>query len=444
MNLPQSVTNCIAALEQAGFEAYCVGGCVRDWLLGVEAQDFDLCTDATPEQMRRIFDPFPLVTAGEKHGTVGVIFGKEVVEITTYRCDGTYSDSRHPDAVQFVRTLEEDLARRDFTVNAMAYSPKRGLQDPFGGQKDLCAGVIRAVGDPHKRFQEDALRILRGMRFAARLGFAIEDATFEAMLSEKSRLDSLARERVFSELSQLLLAADAAHLLRFAPLIAQVIPELESAIGFDQHNPHHAFDIYTHICHVVQAAPRKLALRWAALLHDVGKVATYAPDETGRGHFYGHAKVGAAMAEEILLRLKAPTSLRNQVKDLIARHMTLLEPDKKLLRRRLSQYGVEGVQNLLALQRADFGSKGVIGDDPAPGFGEIGRLIEALLEEDACLRVKDLAVSGSDLIALGYRPGKALGDCLNRLLAAVLEEQLPNEREALLRLAQNELQTVRG
>ncbi len=444
MNLPQSVANCIAALEQAGFEAWCVGGCVRDYLLGVEAQDFDLCTDATPEQMHRVFEGFPLVTAGEKHGTVGVVCGGGVVEITTYRTESTYSDSRHPDQVGFVRSLEEDLARRDFTVNAMAYSRKQGLQDPFGGQKDLRDRVIRAVGDPHKRFQEDALRILRGMRFAARLGFAIEDATFEAMLAQKGRLDSLARERVFSELSQLLLAADAAHLLRYAPLIAQVIPELESAIGFDQHSPHHAFDIYTHICHVVEATPRELPLRWAALLHDVGKVATYAPDETGRGHFYGHAKVGAAMAEEILLRLKAPTALRIQVKDLIARHMTLLTPDKKLLRRRLSQYGVEGVQNLLALQRADFGSKGVIGDDPDPCFDAIAEIIEALLEEDACLSVKDLAVSGSDLIALGYRPGKALGDCLNHLLAAVLEEQIPNERGALLSLAQNELQTVRG
>ena len=443
MNLPQSVTNCIAALEQAGLEAWCVGGCVRDHLLGLQPQDFDLCTNATPAQMRLIFDAFPLVSAGEKHGTIGVIFGKEVVEITTYRCDGAYSDSRHPDAVQFVRSLEEDLARRDFTVNAMAYSPKRGLQDPFGGQKDLRAGVIRAVGDARKRFQEDALRILRGMRFAARLGFAIEDATFDAMLAEKGRLDSLARERVFSELSQLLIAADAAHLLRYAPLIAQVIPELASAIGFDQHSPHHAFDIYTHICHVVEAAPRELALRWAALLHDVGKVATYAPDETGRGHFYGHAKVGAAMAEEILLRLKAPTQLRIQVKDLIARHMTLLTPDKKLLRRRLSQYGVEGVQNLLALQQADFGSKGVIGDDPDPGFREIERMTEELLQENTCLRVKDLAVSGSDLIALGFQPGKALGDCLNYLLAAVLEEQIPNEKEALLSLAEKELQAVR-
>lgn len=431
MNLPRSVSNCIAALEQGGFEAYCVGGCVRDWLLGIEPHDFDLCTGATPEEMHRIFQDFPLVTAGEKHGTVGVVFGHEVVEITTFRTEGAYSDSRHPDWVRFVPTLKEDLARRDFTINAMAYAPGKGLQDPFGGRSDLEAGILRAVGDPNKRFQEDALRILRGMRFAARFGFEIDKATFDAMLEEKERMEELARERVFSELSQLLLAADAGALLTFAPLIVQVIPELASAVGFDQHSPHHAFDIYTHICHVVEAAPRTLPLRWAALLHDVGKVSTYAPDETGRGHFYGHAKAGAEMAGEILLRLKAPGALRIQVVDLIARHMTLLSPDRKLLRRRLSQYGAEGVKNLLALQQADFGSKGVCGDDPDPGFQETRRILDELLAEDACLSLKDLAIDGKDLLALGYPAGKALGGCLNSLLGLVLEEEIPNEKEAL-------------
>ncbi len=440
MNLPQSVNNCIAALESAGFEAWCVGGCVRDWLLGYQPHDFDLATDATPEEMHAVFASFPLVTAGEKHGTVGVIFGHAVVEITTYRTEGAYSDSRHPDWVRFVRSLEADLARRDFTVNAMAWSPKKGLQDPFGGQTDLKAGVLRAVGNPNQRFQEDALRILRGMRFAARLGFQIESATFAAMLEEKERMDGLAKERVFSELSQLLLVADASHLLMFAPLITQVIPQLKTAVGFDQHSPHHAYDIYTHICHVVEAAPKTFPLRWAAMLHDVGKVSTYAPDETGRGHFYGHAKAGAAMADAILLDLKAPTALRTQVVDLIGRHMTLLEPDRKLLRRRLSQYGAEGVQNLLALQRADFGSKGVIGDDPDPGFQEIDRMLGELLQEDACLGLKDLAVKGSDLLAIGYPAGKKLGESLNKLLAAVVDEQVPNEKEALVAMAAELLQ----
>ncbi len=439
MHLPESAHNCIQLLEQAGFSCYCVGGCVRDALLGKAPQDFDLCTSATPEEMHRVFSGFPLVTAGEKHGTVGVIFRKEVVEITTFRTEGDYQDNRHPGWVRFVRSLETDLARRDFTVNAMAYSPTRGLQDPFGGREDLKNGILRAVGDPRARFQEDALRILRGMRFAARLGFSIEKATFEAMLLEKERMGELARERVFSELCKLLLVAKAEHLLAFAPLIAQVIPELERAIGFDQHSPHHAFDIYTHICHVVEAVPRTLPLRWAALLHDVGKASTYAPDETGRGHFYGHAKVGAAMADAILLRLKAPTALREQVVSLIARHMTLLEPDRKLLRRRLNQYGIQGTIDLLALQQADFGSKGVTGDDPDPAFREIEGIIQELLAENACLGLKDLAVDGRDLLALGYPSGKQLGQCLKDLLTAVLEERLPNVRQALLDQARRDL-----
>lgn len=442
MRLPGSAHNCIRLLEQAGYPCYCVGGCVRDALLGRQPHDFDLCTGATPQEMHRVFRDLPLVTSGEAHGTVGVIFGKEVVEITTFRTEGDYSDSRHPDWVRFVRTLEEDLARRDFTVNAMAWSPQRGLRDPFGGQADLAAGVVRAVGDPRQRFREDALRILRGMRFSAQLGFSVEEATFQAMLAEKERMDELARERVFSELCKLLLVASAAHLLRFAPLITQVIPELSAAMGFDQHSPHHAFDIYTHICHVVEAAPKTLPLRWAALLHDVGKVSTYATDEAGRGHFYGHAKVGAEMAREILLRLKAPTALREQVVALIARHMTLLEPDKRLLRRRLSQYGVEGTQALLALQRADFGSKGVTGDDPDPGFQEIEGLIAEILEENACLSLKDLQINGRDLLSLGFPAGKELGQCLNSLLLAVLEEKLPNERQALLSQAEKLLQTL--
>ncbi len=435
MRIPQRVQNCISLLERAGYEAYCVGGCVRDWLLGLQPHDFDLCTSATPEEMHRIFAAFRLVTAGEKHGTVGVVTDADVVEITTFRTEGNYGDSRHPGWVNFVRSLTEDLARRDFTINAMAWSPTRGLQDPFGGQADLNAGILRAVGDPRKRFQEDALRILRGMRFAARFGLEVEQATFAAMLSEKEGMDALARERVFDELCKLLPVVNARHLLTFAPLITQVIPELGAAVGFDQHSPHHAYDIYTHICHVVEASPRDLPLRWAALLHDVGKASTYAPDENGRGHFYGHAKAGAQIADEILLRLKAPTALRTQVVDLIARHMTLLEPERKLLRRRLSQYGAEGVQNLLALQMADFGSKGVIGDDPDPGFREIARLVEELLEEDACLSLKDLAVDGGDLMKLGFPAGKKLGACLNQLLAAVVDEQVPNEKEALLALA---------
>ena len=430
MMLPEYVTFCLDALESAGFAAYCVGGCVRDALLGLTPNDYDICTAALPEQTEAVFSGHPLVLAGKKHGTVGVIFGKEVVEITTFRTEGAYLDNRHPEWVEFVPNIEQDLARRDFTVNAMAWSPTRGLADPFGGRQDLENQILRAVGDPVRRYREDSLRILRGLRFAVRFDLAIEEATWQAMLSEKHLMDNLARERVFSELCQLLLFVSTAEsLVSFGPLLAAVIPELAPMLGFDQRSPHHAYDVFRHTAHVVVGVSADLPLRWAALLHDVGKVPTFTQDTTGRGHFYGHAQVGAKMADTILRQLKAPTELREQVVFLIDKHMTKLEPEKKLLRRRLSQYGWEAVCGLLALQWADFTSKGVTGT--APDFRRIRDLLTEIREEDSCLSLKDLAVNGHHLMALGIQ-GKEIGQTLNRLLEAVMDETVPNETQALL------------
>ena len=299
MFLPESIAEIINALETAGFSAYAVGGCVRDACLGLDPHDYDLCTSALPEQTEAVFRDRRLVLAGKKHGTIGVVTATGVVEITTFRTEGSYRDNRHPDWVQFVPDVESDLARRDFTVNAMAYSPTRGYADPFGGREDLRKGILRAVGDPEKRFQEDALRILRGVRFAVRFGLKVDAATEQAMFSQAARMDSLARERVFEELCKLLPLVTAEDLQRFAPILAAVIPELKPMIGFDQRSPHHAYDLYTHVAHVVAGVPADLALRWAALLHDVGKVPTFTLDETGRGHFYNHAAKGAEMADEI-------------------------------------------------------------------------------------------------------------------------------------------------
>ena len=275
---------------------------------------------------------------------MGVVTDFGVVEITTFRREGAYRDNRHPDWVKFVPNVEEDLARRDFTVNAMAYSPKRGFADPFGGRKDLKNRVLRAVGDPVKRFQEDSLRILRGVRFAVRYGLTVEAETENAMGSQAHLMDNLARERVFVELCKLLPLVDAEELKRFAPILAAVIPELEPMIGFDQRSPHHAYDLFTHVAHVVAGVPGDLSLRWAALLHDIGKIPTFTQDETGRGHFYGHAPKGAQMAEEVLHRLKAPTLLREQVVFLIEKHMTKLLPEKKTLRRQIGRLGWENVE----------------------------------------------------------------------------------------------------
>ena len=427
MYIPNSVLELINTLEEAGFETWVVGGCVRDHLMGNVPHDYDCCTAAEPEAMQALFADRQLVLAGLKHGTVGVVTEAGVVEITTFRTEGGYLDSRHPDWVKFVRDVKEDLARRDFTVNAMAYSPRRGLCDPFGGQADLKNGLLRAVGDPVLRFREDALRILRGLRFAARFGFQIEEATRTAMHTEIAGLDTLARERVLTELEGFLLAATARDILDGAELLCRIIPELAPQLGFDQKNPHHEHDIFTHTAMVVERAPKEPVLRMAALLHDLGKPATFSLDEKGVGHFYGHAGLGAKMAEDILRRLKCSNALRDEVTWLIAHHMDRFPCEEKSARRCLSKHGLPRMERLTRLQMADFGGKV---DD-----GDLDEWLGLLREVDAregALTLKTLAVKGKDLIGLGIAPGKQVGELLNRLLSMVLAGELPNQREALL------------
>ena len=428
MILPEEPLFCIQKLENAGFACYAVGGCVRDSLLGKTPHDYDLCTAATPEQIKAVFSDFPQIHAGEKHGTIGIIFpNKNVYEITTFRTEGDYSDSRHPGWVTFVSHIEGDLARRDFTVNAMAYSPKRHLADPFGGQADLQNKILRSVGDPKRRFTEDALRILRGVRFSVTYDLAVEPETLSAMETLAPRMEHLARERVFDELCKLLPRINAQQLLHFAPILTEVIPQLRPCIGFQQRNPHHIHDVYTHIAHVVQRTPADLTLRWAALLHDVGKPNSFSLDDHGCGHFYGHAKGSAELANEILLQLKAPTALRSQVITLVKLHMDRIPAEKKAVKRFLSRHGEETLRQLLALQKADFGGKKPKYD---PYVEEITGILEEILAENACLSLKDLALNGHDLMAMGYS-GAAIGCTLHTLLDAVLDERVPNRKDAL-------------
>ena len=431
MTVPDYVQICINRLESAGFAAYAVGGCVRDSLLGLTPQDFDLCTAALPEQTEAVFSDCRLILAGKKHGTVAVVTDGGIVEITTFRTEGNYSDNRHPEWVKFVPDIREDLARRDFTVNAMAFSPTRGFTDPFGGRADLENRILRAVGDPGTRFREDSLRILRGVRFAVKYGLRVEDHTMEAMVQLRHLMANLARERVFDELCKLLLLVNAPDLLCFAPILAAVIPELEPMLGFDQCSPHHAYDLFTHTAHVCAAVPAELPLRWTALLHDTGKIPTFTTDDTGRGHFYGHAGESAKIANDVLHRLKAPTALREQVVNLIGLHMTKIQPERKSVRRWLSRLGAGTMEALLQLQEADMGSKGTGKPGELEQFAQLRALMAELQAEDACLSLKDLAVNGHDLMALGFS-GREIGKKLDFLLSLVLDEKVENTKEALL------------
>ena len=433
MYLPEHVASCISALEKAGFSAYVVGGCVRDALLGLTPCDYDMCTAAMPEQTEAVFADRQLVRSGKMHGTVGVVTEGKVVQITTYRTGGDCRDNRHPERAAFVPEVEKELARRDFTVNAMAYSPDLGYIDPFGGSSDLVYGILRTVGKPKARFREDALRILRGVRFALRFRLTPDPDTLKAMLRQAPSVNYLAGERIFSELCGILPLVTAKSLQTYAPIVTQVIPELKRCLNFNQYSPHHAYDVYTHTAHVTEAVAPHLALRLAALLHDVGKPVVFYRDAAGAGHFPDHARESAMLADQILRRLKAPNELREQVVFLVGHHMTPFQADRKLLRRRLSKYGEENCRLLLLLQKADFCSKGVQGE--GPDYDAIEQMLDEILREDPCLQIKDLAVGGRELMELGYEPGPKLGQALESLLLLVVDEVIANEPEALLEKA---------
>lgn len=429
----------LEALERAGWEAYLVGGCVRDMLLGRAAHDFDICTRALPEQTARVFRDIPQDDAGRRHGTVKLLLPQGDIEITTFRREGGYTDGRHPGWVEFVPDVQTDLARRDFTVNAMAWSPVRGYADPFGGQEDLKNKILRCVGQPRRRFEEDGLRILRGIRFAARFQLAVEDRTMDAMIALAPLTRHLAPERAFEELTGFLLAAQAEDILRFAPILTALIPELASAVGFDQCSPHHAYDVYTHIAHVTQAVPAEPVLRWAALLHDVGKPPCFSLGPDGVGHFYGHAAKSTELAEGILTRLRFDTAGRTRITQLIRYHDLPIAPEAKPIRRLMNKLGVETVRQLFELHIADTCGQSAICAGRVETYRQAERVLDELLAADACFSLKDLAVNGDDLLALGLR-GRAVGAALQACLDAVMDETLPNDRAALLGYAAENLQ----
>ena len=433
IQIPEHALTVVERLERYGYEAYVVGGCVRDSLLGRSPKDWDVCTNALPEEVLRVFKRFHVIKTGLQHGTVTVMVSHQPVEVTTFRIDGNYTDNRHPDSVNFVSRVEEDLARRDFTINAMAYNPTRGLVDAFGGQEDLRAGIIRCVGEPDARFNEDGLRILRALRFAARYNFGIETETAYSIHRNRHLLENVSVERIYVELKGILVGEGVlGMMLAFPDVFAIIIPELEPTIGFDQRNPHHCYDVWTHTAHAVQNAPADEVLRLALLLHDIAKPASFSLGEDSKGHFYNHGEKGAEMARSILLHLKSDTATLQNVVTLVREHDSMLPTTAPGMRRLIGRLGIETLQQLLAVKQADMDAQSTHERARKQATLRNARLLlEDVLDEPPAFTVSDLALSGRDLIAMGVKPGPAMGDILKTLLAEVQDEHLDNTREAL-------------
>ena len=436
IKLPPNVKKAISLLESAGFEVCAVGGCVRDSLLRKTPDDWDITTSASPEQMKEVFSSFHCIETGIQHGTLTVVIGSPL-EITTFRLDGEYEDNRHPKSVEFTSDLSADLARRDFTVNAMAYSPSQGLSDPFGGQEDLKNHIIRCVGEADRRFNEDALRILRGLRFASVLDFEIEDKTAESIHKNKALLKNISVERISKELMRLICGAGAHRVLSgFADVLFEIMPELSPMYKNSHDNPHHCYDIYEHTLYSLENVRPDPVPRFAMLLHDSGKPASKTFSQDGRAHFYGHQKLSAELAAQILARLKVSNSFRDEVLFLVGNHDRWeLYENPENMKKYLARFGLDRVLELLEVMRAD-----VLSQSPEYRFRlekieKAERTAKEIAALKPCLSLKGLAVNGKTLMANGIPEGKTLGAVLSALLGEVIDGKTKNSSEELIRRA---------
>ncbi len=433
MDMPKNVDIAINLLQSAGFEAYAVGGCVRDSLLGKTPNDWDITTSAKPEDMKSVFADFHCIDTGIKHGTVTVVIDGEPLEITTFRLDGEYEDNRHPKSVTFTSDLGADLGRRDFTVNAMAYSKMTGTVDLFGGQNDLKNGIIRCVGDPDRRFNEDALRILRALRFASALDFEIEEKTAQSLLKNRALLGNISEERIAKELLKLVCGKGAKRILTdFAPVLFEILPELQPMYKNSHDNPHHCYDIYEHTLIAVESIDPEPTLRFAMLLHDCGKPAVKKFDENGVAHFYGHQRISAEISAQILARLKVSNKFRDEILFLVSNHdrWELYENTEKMPRY-LSKFGLDGVLNLLKVMRAD-----VLAQSPEYRYrldqiADAEEIAKNLAAQKPCLSLSELQINGRTLMDIGIPQGRKLGAVLAQLLDEVIDGVTKNTQEAL-------------
>lgn len=437
--IPNEVTEVMKTLDQDNYQAYIVGGCVRDILLNREPKDYDVCTDATPDTMRSLFSH--IIPTGEQHGTMTVILNSLPIEVTTMRRDGIYKDNRHPEEVFFTNNLIEDLARRDFTINAMAYDMLGNLHDYFGGQDDLKNKYICAVNNPNDRFQEDALRMLRALRFACQLDFMLDAKTYHAIWYNKNLINNIAIERIREEFNKILVSNNPVMGIDWmfvTGLLNNFLPELCKCRGFHQQNKHHNKNVYDHTMSVLENTSNNLHIRLAALLHDIGKPMTFSVDKEGRGHFYEHHKIGADMSRDILQRFKYDNKTIEIVSNLVYNHMSRYPHLRKAnLKKFITRVGEDNLEYLFELQIAD-----IKGSKPPHDFNEVENLknqVYEVLNQEEPLRVTDLDINGYDLMNLGIPQGKEIGRILKVLLEKVFEIPALNKKDILLEIVRKEL-----
>lgn len=436
LRIPEKAEIILHTLEEAGYEAYVVGGCVRDSILGRSPDDWDITTSAKPEEVKALFRR--TVDTGLIHGTVTVMLDKEGFEVTTYRVDGEYEDGRHPKEVSFTASLEEDLKRRDFTINAMAYNPKRGLVDLFGGVQDMENRIIRCVGNPLERFTEDALRILRAVRFSAQLGFSIEGETLKAISVLAPNLKYVSAERIQVELLKLLVSPHPDYLRTAyeAGITKEILPEFDRCMETEQNTPHHCYNVGEHTLQSLLNIRADKVLRLTMLLHDFGKPVVKRTDEDGRDHFKTHGPEGEKMAVSILRRLKMDNDTIRKVRSLIKWHDYRPKGEAVSVRKAISLIGEELFPLYLEVQKADILAQSAYRrEEKLARLTAVSALYEEILDRGQCISLKTMALTGRDLIDTGYTPGKELGEILEKLLVHVLENPEDNKKEILLKLA---------
>lgn len=438
ISIPSDANEIIHTLQNHGHSAYVVGGCVRDSILGRIPHDWDICTSATPNEMLEIFKDRRVIETGLQHGTITIVINNEPYEVTTYRIDGAYSDNRRPDSVTFTDKLVEDLRRRDFTINAMAYNDEEGLIDPFDGLKDIEWKKIRCVGSAKDRFGEDALRILRAIRFASQLEFAMMPETLYEINQQYKNLENISIERINSEFCKIASSSDfCVQMVLFQDVFALFIPELKDMFDFPQNNPYHDYDVYGHTIHAVEHCESDdLTVRLAVFFHDIGKPHSYQDGEDGIRHFKGHGRISAEITDNIMKRLRFDNETRNNVVELVYYHDATFEVGKKYVKRWLNKIGEEQFRRLLEVRKADIlGQKPNFEQSRIDKVDNIEEILEEVLQEDECFSLKDLAVNGKDLMDIGYKSGRQLGAALQGLLDCVIGEEVNNNKEELLELA---------